>query len=182
MAVATGERLDEMMALANHAEASDEAGGDRSLVALCQATLLCSQPAPERLTTVLSQVRDHLAADRAAVWMLDDDSRLHIVAALGLDDADRAPCLEIGEGLSGYVARNGEALLIRCMERDDRFRHRRHERYFRGSLISAPLVHGGAVRGAISICRSRHAFCGRDLDLLEQVAFGTAPIAAQALE
>lgn len=182
MAVLAGERVEHVTSLNGHVEVADESRPAIGLVANCHAMLESVLPAPDRIASVLSQLRDHLGAERAAVLMLDDDSRLHIVAALGLDEAERAPCLEIGEGLSGYVARSGEALLVRCVERDDRFRHRRHERYFRGSLISAPLFQGRAVRGAMSVCRSRDAFCGHDLDLLEQVASDTARVAAQALE
>jgi diguanylate cyclase (GGDEF)-like protein len=125
------------------------------------------------LERLLMRALAHLDAEIGSILILGPDGRLRITASHGLppwviEETRVAP----GEGISGLVAEHGEPLLVRDIERDERFRRLNHERYYTSSFISAPLRHLGAVRGVINVNnkRSRVPFEPADLRLLEALA------------
>jgi diguanylate cyclase (GGDEF)-like protein len=125
----------------------------------------------------------HLNAEIGSILLLHPDSRLRIVVSRGLPcEVVKETAIEVGDGISGHVARYGEALLVKDIERDDRFRRRNHERYYTNSFISAPLVHQRSVRGVVNINnkRSRRCFRTPDLRLLEAIAGHAAVALANA--
>lgn len=129
-------------------------------------------PLCEALSCLLDGVLDALDAAVGSVLLVEADSRMRIAAARGIaEDVVRNTCLEVGMGISGHVALHGQALLIRDIERDDRFRRHNQERYYTPSCISAPLIHDHAVRGVLNVANrhDRKRFDRRDLALLEAV-------------
>jgi diguanylate cyclase (GGDEF)-like protein len=86
--------------------------------------------------------------------------------------------MEVGEGISGYVAATGCPLLIPNVEVDPRFARRNRERYYTNSLISSPLLHMGTVLGVVNVNnkRSQESFIPEDLLLLDAIA-GHAAVA-----
>ncbi|MCZ6463766.1 MAG: sensor domain-containing diguanylate cyclase [Proteobacteria bacterium] len=131
------------------------------------------------LSRLLDRTLEHLGAEIGSILLVHPDERLRLVLARGLpDDVVRDTVLEVGEGISGHVARSGEALLVKDVERDDRFRRRNNERYYTHSFISAPLLHQHAVRGVVNVNNkcSRQSFEATDLRLLEAIA-GHASVA-----
>jgi len=127
-----------------------------------------------RLQCLLEAVLVQLDAEIGSILLLDADTRMRVAASCGLPDhVVSATCIELGCGISisGHVARMGEALLVRDVERDNRFRRRNHERYYTRSFVSAPVLHRGTVRGVINASdkRSRGCFGAADLAFLEAV-------------
>jgi diguanylate cyclase (GGDEF)-like protein len=134
------------------------------------ASTLSTQEVIERL---VGRTLRHLGSEIASVLLVETDDSLRIMHAVGLPDAVvRGTRMRMGEGIAGHVARSGEALLVRDVEKDPRFVRRNHERYYTHSCISAPLVDQGRVRGVINVNNrhDRRAFDENDLRLLSAIA------------
>ncbi len=137
----------------------------------------------EVLDRLLSRVLDHLDSEIGSILLLHPDERLRIVTARGLPtDVTATTAVLVGEGISGLVAEKGASILVSDVERDPRFSRRNNERYYTNSCISAPLMHGGRVRGVINVNnkRSREAFLEPDLRLLEAIASAASVALANA--
>ncbi len=59
--------------------------------------------------------------------------------------------VKIGEGISGWVALNGESLLVEDIESDTRFAKENNKRYSSKSFISIPLIVSGKVIGVLNV-------------------------------
>ena len=137
---------------------------------------LCIREVIERL---LERVLVHLKSEIASILLLGPDDKLRIRHARGLpQEVVAQTCLALGEDISGYVARDGSAVLIEDIEHDPRFRRRNHERYYTRSAISVPLRIHGAVIGVINVNnkRNREPYAPEDLRLVEAIA-GHAAVA-----
>jgi diguanylate cyclase (GGDEF)-like protein len=133
----------------------------------------------EVLDRLLERSLRHLETEIGSILLVGPDSRLRVVASRGLPDALAEEIeMELGEGISGYVAMDGHPLLVDDIEEDTRFQRRNHERYYTRSFISSPLKTQGQVLGVLNVNnkRSREAFSASDLRLLEAIA-GHAAIA-----
>lgn len=91
--------------------------------------------------------------------------------------------VEKGHGISGWVWRNKEALLVKDLSQDGRFLNRRNERYYTGSLISVPLEAKGRIIGVINANnkQSGEVFGEGDLLLLKEIATESAIAIENAL-
>jgi len=133
----------------------------------------------EVLSRLLARALRHLDAEIGSILLLAQDAELRIMVAQGLPNEVVSDAhVQVGEGISGYVAETGESLLVTDVEADPRFHRRNHERYYTSSFISAPLLHMGAVRGVVNVNnkRTRDEFVRADLQLLEALA-GHASVA-----
>ena len=131
------------------------------------------------LERLLKRSLDHLEAEIGSILLLGADGRLRMHVAHGLpDEVVKSTQMELGEGISGHVAETARPLIVDDVENHPVFRRRNHERYYTSSLLSAPLVRGGAVLGVLNVNNksSRTAFDAGDLRLLEAIA-GHASIA-----
>jgi diguanylate cyclase (GGDEF)-like protein len=140
------------------------------------ASTLSSDEVVERL---IDRTLQHMDSEIASVLMTDSEGKLRIVHARGLpveviDEVRMQP----GEGIAGHVVATGEPLLVSDVERDDRFSRPNKERYFTHSLVSAPLVLQGQVRGVINVNnkRNRAPYTNADMRLLQAIA-GHAAVA-----
>jgi len=137
----------------------------------------------EVLDRLMARALGHLESEIGSILLLDKESRLRIIAARGLPhDVVYETSVGVGDGISGYVASTGEAVLVTDIETDPRFQRRNHERYYTASFISAPLVHMGSVRGVVNVNnkRTRDIFQPTDLRLLEALAGHAAVALANA--
>ena len=135
--------------------------------------------ADEVIQRLLKRVLFHLDSEIASILLVESDATLQISHAEGLpDEVVETTCLSLGEGISGYVARSGVALLIEDIEGDPRFQRRNHERYYTHSAISVPLQNHGGVLGVINVNnkRSREPYALEDLRLVQAIA-GHAAVA-----
>ncbi len=137
----------------------------------------------EVLDRLMARALGHLESEIGSILLLDKDGRLRIIVARGLPpDVVYETSVGVGDGISGYVASTGEAILVTDIENDPRFQRRNHERYYTASFISAPLIHMGSIRGIVNINnkRSRDVFQPGDLHLLEALAGHAAVALANA--
>ncbi len=127
----------------------------------------------EVLERLLDRALSHLDSEIASILLQHGDAALRVEVARGLpEDVAGDTVVALGEGISGWVAREGRPLLVDDIETDPRFSRRNHERYYTHSFISAPLVYQNEVRGVINVNnkRSREPFRPEDLRLLEALA------------
>ncbi len=139
--------------------------------------------AREVLDRLMARALGHLESEIGSILLLDKEGLLRIIVARGLPpDVVYETSVGVGDGISGYVASTGEAILVTDIENDPRFQRRNHERYYTASFISAPLIHMGSIRGIVNINnkRSRDVFQPGDLQLLEALAGHAAVALANA--
>jgi diguanylate cyclase (GGDEF)-like protein len=133
----------------------------------------------EVLDRLLERSLSHLESEIGSILLVGADARLRVVASRGLPEGVAEDIeMELGEGISGYVAMDGLPLLVDDIEEDPRFQRRNHERYYTRSFISSPLKAQGQVLGVLNVNNkcSREAFSASDLRLLGAIA-GHAAIA-----
>lgn len=140
------------------------------LQSILEATLT-AQSVDELLHDLLTNIRGMLAADRAAILVLDEeDRRLHIRAAVGLDpEAERETRVPLGHGIAGSIAATGEPRSYPDISLEEPV-----SKYLResgGSLIGVPLTVRDSVLGVIEVSsRQTSFFTDDDLELLALAA------------
>ncbi len=94
---------------------------------------------------------------------------LKVKVARGIDEKINGQVqVKIGEDISGWIARTGRPLLIKNIEKDQRFRRRNKERFFTKSLLSVPLKINDKLIGVLNVNNkaSGDIFTPQDLQLL----------------
>ena len=99
----------------------------------------------EHATTGLARV---FAADGVSIMLMQDDV-LSVRSAIGLSDEARRDRKRIGEGISGFVAKTGQPLLLRGPVNGDRPFHG-NDPSISGSMI-APLRNGDHTIGVVCV-------------------------------
>ncbi len=98
---------------------------------------------------------------------------LTIEASIGLDPKiANSVKLPLGSSIAGYVAKTGESVSIKNVEKDDRFKRINRERYTSASLLCVPLKITNRVLGVINMANKRDGqiFDKHDLKLLATFA------------
>jgi signal transduction histidine kinase len=124
----------------------------------------------ERATSGLARV---FGADGVSI-MLVDNGMLCVRSSIGLSDEARRDRKKIGEGISGYVARTGQPLLLRGpVTGDERFSGSDPTI---GDSVIAPLRNGDHIIGVVSLkhTRSSAQFDAADLDALSSIGVDIA--------
>jgi len=126
------------------------------------------------LRTSIDRVTDLLGVEMGSLMLLDKENQeLSIKVAKGLSqDIIKNAKAKVGEGISGWVAKNKEPLLIKNIRRDKRFPKRDGERYHNDSLLSVPLLARDKVIGVINVNNktTKGIFNKKDLDTLEEIS------------
>jgi signal transduction histidine kinase/DNA-binding response OmpR family regulator len=141
----------------------------------------------ELLDFFIGVAADELDVERASLMLLDEkEGVMRIAASRGLsDEVARGVRLKVGEGIAGWVAREGKPILVKDVESDPRI-HKGLESVSSGSFISAPIVLSipilirEKVLGVINVTnrRSGASFDEEDMAFL----FSMAGQAAVAIE
>jgi diguanylate cyclase (GGDEF)-like protein len=110
---------------------------------------------PEVLRLVMGRAQDLLKASRFSLLLLDDQaSELRFEVATG-PGAERLSALRLrmGEGIAGWVAREGQSVLVQDVARDPRFSSRYDDLSGQRShsLIAVPLVSKGRTLGVLEV-------------------------------
>ncbi len=93
---------------------------------------------------------------------------LTIEASIGLDPKlTKTVKLPIGSSIAGYVAKSGDALIVKNVEKDKRFKRINRERYTSASLLCLPLKITNRVLGVINLANKKdgQVFNNHDLKL-----------------
>ncbi len=140
--------------------------------ALYQAGLILSQSHDlnDLLTNIIEIALEVIAATIGSVMLLDEaKGELSISAAVGVDEeVKRTARVKLGNSIAGYVAQSGEAVLVKDILSDCRFKQFAKGNYETNSLISAPLMVKERVLGVINLSDPMHGteFSDGDLKLL----------------
>ncbi len=108
---------------------------------------------PEDLSQrLVGMICKRLAVERCSVMLLDETGEyLEAKAASGIKEDWSKFRVPIGEGISGRVAKTGEPLLIKDIERHEEFRRKSRDEFRTKSLLCVPLKAGGDVLGVINV-------------------------------
>ena len=93
-------------------------------------------------------------AEKASLMMIDDEAdELVIRGSSGIDKEKLTQRMKIGKFIAGWVAQQGEALLVKDIETDPRFKfyYTKGPRYKSKSFISLPLKSDNQVIGVMNI-------------------------------
>jgi sigma-B regulation protein RsbU (phosphoserine phosphatase) len=135
----------------------------------------------ELLVELLDRVREILAADTAAVLLLDDaNQQLVATAARGIEEeVYQGVRVPLGRGFAGRVAATRQAQAIENIDDADVVNPLLRDRGIR-SLLGVPLLVGGRLLGVLHVGTvTRRHFDDEDADLLQMVADRVA-LATQA--
>src|SRR5271169_5241117 len=129
----------------------------------------------EALQLIVSEAVRLMRASSGSVVLINPTSGfLEIHAAQNLPSSARRMKLRVGEGITGWVARNGKPARVGNVAQDPRYVSAR-----RGvkSELAVPLEVNGEVRGVINVDSDRaDAFSADDQELLEQLAVQAAKL------
>jgi diguanylate cyclase (GGDEF)-like protein len=107
------------------------------------------------LQTIMEKVAEYFRPDNWSLLMVDDSAEeLYFAIAVGdAADALRSVRLKVGEGIAGWVAKNGEPLIVPDVYTDERFAKRIDEmtRWRTRSIICIPLRAKHRVLGVIQL-------------------------------
>ncbi len=141
----------------------------------------------ELLDFFIGLVAEELSADRASLMLLDEQkNELRIAASRGLrDEVVREIRVQVGEGIAGWVAKEGKPILVKDVNTDPRV-NKAISSFLSASYISSPIVLSipillqEKVMGVINVTnrRSGGSFDEEDMAFL----YGLAGQAAIAIE
>ncbi|HVI85879.1 MAG TPA: GAF domain-containing protein, partial [bacterium] len=134
------------------------------------------------LTLITRKTAEVMRVDSCSIYLLDTPGE-HLVlkATTGLaPEAVGRSRLRLGEGLTGWAARSGEAVASMDAAADPRFKYlpETQESLFQ-SLLAVPLATGGKILGAINVqTTGTHEYGEDEVELLSIIA----DLASGALE
>ncbi len=109
------------------------------------------------LELILKKITDLLDADRATLYLLDEQ-RKRLLSRIMIGDEARSIELPIGEGIAGHVAKVGRTVRVRDAYRDKRFNREWDSvtGYRTRSILAAPMKnHVGRTIGVIQVLNKR---------------------------
>ncbi|MEW6608345.1 MAG: diguanylate cyclase [bacterium] len=100
---------------------------------------------------IVKKAKEFLGVEICSLMLKTDDA-LYIAAAIGLaNDIIQQTKIKLGKGISGWVAKTGEPLLIKDIEKDKRVRKKHQSKYHTKSLLSVPLKKDNNVLGVLNL-------------------------------
>lgn len=134
--------------------------------------LLSSQSLDEVLDAILDAMNNVLPYNAGGVFLVGSDGGVERIVDRGYHtdgDENLAPLeLKARQGLVGWAAEHGEALIVEDVSTDERYQNARVET---GSEMVVPIFAAGRLVGVFNLERdSRHAFGEADLDLVTAFA------------
>jgi len=125
--------------------------------------------------TLLTWYCQHFGVERCSLMLFDPPSdSLRIAAFRGIEPSvARNVRVRLGDGISGWVARNRKPLFIRGRNEDGPVVHTDQDAYNSDSYISVPLVYNGTMFGVLNLSNKRNGEVFDDLDLDRAVLTGS---------
>lgn len=105
------------------------------------------------LAEALRGTMEALQCRAGTIYLWDEQKEMLVLkVAHGPDREQRLGLRQkMGEGLAGWVAEVGEAILVLDARRVDRLKDRRRERYSDPSCMACPLMHGDKLLGVLCV-------------------------------
>jgi diguanylate cyclase (GGDEF)-like protein len=146
------------------------------------ATLASEIHQTQALETLLQSIVERCAAllltERVSIRLLDN-SRTQLMTTYRHGDPLHSSSIQdfkVGDGLLGWIAKEGKPILSEEPERDPRFMFRPDMKEAMGSFIGVPLVTAEGCIGVLSAVHKEQAyFTARHLDMLTIIAALSAP-------
>ncbi|HVH65223.1 MAG TPA: GAF domain-containing sensor histidine kinase [Candidatus Acidoferrum sp.] len=148
------------------------------LLTQISAALSTSLDLDKTLREVLERMNELVAFDAATVFLLDDArSELHVKAALGVPVAlKEVKSFKVGEGVVGWVVRQGATALIQDSTKDSRYKATGTERRAK-TVLAAPLRAKENLLGALVLVRSAKEPFGQEHQRLVEAIASQAAVA-----
>ncbi len=111
----------------------------------------------ELLELILVKITEAVEADRATLYLLDDDED-ELVSRVVQGDEVRSIRLKVGDGVAGHVARTGKPLHVKDAYKDSRFNPEQDKAsgYRTRSILAVPMKnHLGRTIGVIQVLNKR---------------------------
>ncbi len=129
---------------------------------------------PELLSQIINLATTVIGARTGSIMLIEKDrNNLSIQAAVGVDQqVIKNTTLPLGSSIAGHVAQSGEPLIVKDIERDDRFKRAAKAHYQSRSLLCVPLRVKNEILGVINLTDKAGAesFSKEDLKLLTTFA------------
>ncbi|BCA79471.1 GAF domain-containing protein [Desulfuromonas sp. AOP6] len=101
---------------------------------------------------ILDLVMDHLQAEKSSLMMANSHQELYILCSRGIDETlAHEYRVKFGEGIAGFVAQQGEPVLVADIGADERFSGIPRDRYRTRSFISCPIMGKGGILGVLNV-------------------------------
>jgi len=130
------------------------------------------------MRTLVDRISGLISVEIVSIMLMDNNRReLVLRCACGLEEKIvKQTRVKMGQGVSGWIAKTGEPVLIKDIDKDPRF-SKRNGRYYTNSLLSVPLKISSRVIGVINVNNkvSRDFFTENDQHILEALAQIAAP-------
>ena len=128
------------------------------------------------LQTIMEKISDFLQPDTWSLLMVDDQlQELYFEIAIGSGaNTLKDVRLKLGEGIAGWVAQHGEAVLVEDVKKDPRFAARLDEltQTDTRSVVCVPIKGREKVLGVIELvnCLGKESFREEDIPILKNLA------------
>ncbi|MEW6067970.1 MAG: GAF domain-containing protein [Nitrospirota bacterium] len=122
---------------------------------------------------LLDHAIDYTNAEKGSLMLINENNELYILAARGFDvEFIETYRIKIGEGIAGIVVQNRSPVLVKDIDKDERFYQKKRDRYKTRAFISSPLISRNKVLGVININDKKDGtpFTEDELDLLNIIA------------
>ncbi|HYA12615.1 MAG TPA: GAF domain-containing protein, partial [Thermodesulfovibrionales bacterium] len=101
---------------------------------------------------LLDRAIDYTDAEKGSLMLLNERNELYILAARGFDmQFIETYRIKLGDGIAGIVAENRTPFLVEDIDRDERFKLKKRDRYKTKSFISCPIISRDKTLGVINI-------------------------------
>lgn len=128
------------------------------------------------LQTIMEKISDFLQPDTWSLLMIDENTQeLYFEIAIGAGANKLKDIrLKVGDGIAGWVAANGEPVLVEDVRKDERFNSRIDEltQVETRSVVCVPIKGREKVLGVIELinCLGRESFRPEDIPILKNLA------------
>jgi transcriptional regulator with GAF, ATPase, and Fis domain len=126
-------------------------------------------------TTLVQWMCEHFQIERCSLMLLDSPREtLSIAAQQGIDPAVAGKVkVRVGQGISGWVARNRKPLFVRVREDGDGPMHTDQDTYNSDSFICVPLTYKDRTCGVLNLSNKRDGEVFDEFDLDRAVLVGS---------
>ena len=126
-------------------------------------------------TTLVQWMCEHFRIERCSLMLLDTPKEtLSIAAQQGIDPAVAGKVkVRVGQGISGWVARNRKPLFVRVREDSDSPMHTDQDAYNSDSFICVPLTYKDRTCGVLNLSNKRDGEVFDEFDLDRAVLVGS---------
>ncbi len=101
---------------------------------------------------LLDRAIEYTNAEKGSLMLLNERDELYILAARGFEMLFiESYKIKIGEGIAGVVAQDRTPVLVEDIDKDERFKKKKRDRYKTKSFISCPMISRDRVLGVINI-------------------------------